>query len=412
MSITRCLADTSAMAALLGSLVSFATVAGCASTDQRASAEPAATNNANASPRNSAPRTPEDTIREVERRYVVGPMAAREMGYQVNWQALDAGRNLKVFEVSGDSVFTLDGRNFLTRYDRETGRRVWRVPAAEPIQEIIAVTYIGETVYLTGGGRLLELDAATGTQTGLQRLQLIANTAPVYTGAYLVYGGRNGQLVWHSHEVAFQWRAYQISPSINIRPLLVRDDPYEPGYLVTVGNDGRVAVLSAATAQMLWDKQLLSNVVARPTANAMAVYVAGMDQHLWAYDLYSGRSLWRHLTDTPLTDSPVLIGDRVYQQISTQGVVCFAALPLDSPGGVIHWTAEGVRGNVIAQRGNRLYVWDDRDRQMTLLDANTGGVVDRIALRQAKRVVATNLEGSELYAIGDDGRVVRLNARN
>jgi len=412
MSITCRVTAPAVSAALLAVVLGFGPVMGCTGSGERASAEPAARSNASA--RNTATRTasPDEVIQEVERRYVIGPMAARELGYQVHWQSHEAGQNLKVFQISGDSVFALDGRNFLTRLDRETGRRIWRVPVAEPIQEIIAVTYIGDTVYLTAGGRLLVLDAATGTQTGVQRLERIANTGPVHAAGHLVYGGRNGQLIWHSHEVAFQWRAYQISPSINVRPLLVRPDPWEAGHIVTVGNDGRVTVHDAGNANMLWSKQLLSNVVAQPAASSVAVYVAGLDQHLWAYDLYSGRSIWRYLTETPLRDSPVLVGDRLYQQIPSQGLVCFEALPQDSPGGNIHWTAQGVRGNVIAQRGNRIFVWYQADRQLTVLDATNGGVVDRKTMQQTKQLVASEVDGGEVFAISDDGRVVRLLARN
>lgn len=395
------------VAAVSAAIVGFGPAMGCAGSGQRAS-----TNATAETSTGTTKATPEQVMQEIEQRYVVGPLTARELGYQVQWQSHEAGRNLKVFRIAGDSVFALDERNFLTRLERETGRRVWRVPVAEPIQEIIDVTYIDDAVYLTAGGRLLVLDAATGTQIGLQRLERIASTGPVHAGQYLIYGGRNGQLIWHSHEVAFQWRAYQISPSINIPPLLVQPDPWEAGYVVAVGNNGRVAVLDAGSATMLWSKQLLSSVVAQPAASPAAVYVAGLDQHVWAYDLLSGRALWRYLTDTPLVDSPVLVGDRLYQQIPSQGIVCFDALPQDSPGGNIVWVAEGVPGNVIAQRGNRVLVWHESQRLLTVLDGTNGGVVDRKTLEDAMQLVAGDVGGAEAFAISEDGRVVRLLARN
>lgn len=406
MSVTRTIVGSMPVLLLTVSL-GLTPVIGCASSPNNG-----ATSTAGTSAAANSTATPAETMQELERRYVVGPIAARELGYRVDWQSLEVGNNVKLFEVSDDSVFALDTRNFLVRLDRETGRRIWRVPVAEPIQEIIGINYIGEKVYLTTGGRLIELDSATGTQTGLQRLEKIANTAPVHVGQFLIYGGRNGQLIWHSHEVAFQWRAYQVSPSINVMPLRVQDDPWEYGYILTVGNDGRVTLHSAESATMLWDKRLLSNVVAPPAATQSAVYVASLDQHLWAYDLYTGRNLWRYLTNTPLSDPPIVIEDRLYQQIPTEGLVCFAAAPLDSPGGQIHWRAKNIKGNVIAKRGNRLFVWHRPDRQLTILDAARGGIVERMHLRQATRLVATDLDGGELYAIGEDGRVVRLLARN
>ncbi len=359
----------------------------------------------------TAERSPDrasDAVREVERRYVVGPLAGRELGYQVDWQSSDAGQDIKLLHVAGNSVYALDRRNFLTRIERNSGRRIWRIPVAEPVQEIIAVNAIDDRVYLTSGGRLIVLDRDTGSQVALQRLEKIANTPPVRHGQFLIYGGRNGQLIWHSYPVAFQWRAYQVSQSINIQPLIVTDNPE---YVVTVGNDGRVTVHNTATASLVWDKRLLANVAARPAAGNGAVYVAGLDQHIWAYNLYNGRNIWRYLTASELRDSPVLIGERLFQQVPTEGLICFNALPMNAPGGEKLWKAD-VRGNVISQRGNRLFVWNSSDRVISILDARRGGIIAQHELRQAKRIISNDLEGSELFAIGDDGRIVRLVARN
>ena len=51
------------------------------------------------------------------------------------------------------------------------------------------------------------------------------------------------------------------------------------------------------------------------------LYVAGQDQYIHAMDLGNGRVLWRTLFDTPLSESPTVIGDRVYQQVPSQGLV-------------------------------------------------------------------------------------------
>lgn len=385
----------------LGAVLVSALGLGCASTggsDNGASASAS-------EPATSTSRT-QQTINEAERRFVIGPVAASEFDYTVQWQSPNSGRNARLFKAQGDSVFVLDDQNYLTRLDRESGRRIWRTSAAEPVQEIISINYIGDRVYLISGGRIIELDADSGAQVGLQRLEKIANTPPVELGQFLVYGSRDGQIIWHSYEVSYQWRAYQISPSIRLKPL------YIDGYLVTVGNDGRVAVHNASNASMLWDKRLLDAVEAPPAAGNGAVYVAGLDQHLWAYDLRSGRNIWRHLTESPLRQAPVLINDHVYQQIPEKGLVCFEALPLDSPGGEINWEADDIRGEVLAARNSRLLVWAEQDGQLTIADEQRGGVIQTLNLRQTDKLYSSDLDGGELFAVNNDGRVVRLLAEN
>jgi hypothetical protein len=145
--------------------------------------------------------------------------------------------------------------------------------------------------------------------------------------------------------------------------------------------------------------------------NDYAVFVAGTDQYIRALRFDNGREIWSVLTESPLTESPTVIGDRVYQQIPSQGLVCFEALPLDSPGGERIWTTAGVKGSVICQRRDNLLVWDAQGKIMTVLDVKRGGVVKTVALPQVKRMEVSAIMDGDIYAASDDGRVVRLTAK-
>ena len=52
--------------------------------------------------------------------------------------------------------------------------------------------------FVTAGGELFVLDAASGSRLSKQTLSNIANTAPVEYGQFLVYGSRDGKIVWHA----------------------------------------------------------------------------------------------------------------------------------------------------------------------------------------------------------------------
>lgn len=345
-------------------------------------------------------------VTQVEQQHVIGPAAARDLNYRVAWQNLDIGKNIQILTVQGDSVFALDQRNFLTRIRIQDGGRLWRIGVAEPIEQILGITILGDRVYVTTGAAMLVLEGGTGSQIGKQRFDRIASTAPVYFGGYLIYGARNGQVIWHSTAVGYQWRAYQVAHSIQLAPEL------SDGVLVVVGNDGTLISIDAAHATRYWSTELLDSVVASPTLGNGVVYVAGLDQHLRAYDLTSGQNLWKVLTESPLTDSPVLINDRIYQQIPGRGLSCFEALPPDSPGGKFIWKSEGSTGNVILQRRENLFVWDQKANVLNIIEAKTGSVVKSVNLPQVRKLVAAGDKGAELFAASDDGRLVRLVPRN
>ena len=346
--------------------------------------------------------------RQLDSSLVIGPSVARELGYRVDWQYATAGKNLKLLTVQHDSVFALDENNYLTRIDREDGTRVWRIPISYPLAEIQGVTYLPDynRVLVISGGDLFVLNASDGSQIARQHLEKIANTEALSFGDQIIYGSRNGQLIWHSHAIAFQSSGYQIANSIKLMPLNL-------GRVILVtGNDGELVVIDASSASKYWSKKLLDGVVAQPAITDSAIYVAGLDQHIWAFDLVSGRNLWRYLTESPLTDSPVVIGDLVFQQVPAKGLICFKALPISKPGGEIVWSDPNVAGNVVTTRRENLIIWNQDNKQMDVLTSQRGGHVSTINLPFVDKLMTTSTVEGDLYAYHRDGRVVRLVPRN
>jgi outer membrane protein assembly factor BamB len=344
----------------------------------------------------------------VEQQYVIGPAAAREMAYRVDWQYPSIGTRVDRAVVYGDSLIILDDNNYLMRIERGSGHRLWRIPAASGMDRVIGINYVPEIdrIYLTTGSALLVHDAVTGSQVDKQKLDKIANTKPVMVDQFFVYGSRNGHLVWHSYRLSSSWRGYQIAQTMNLAPI------ESDGYLVAIGADGLLMVLRADSATQVWSRRLLAPVVAPPVAGNGAVYVSGLDQHVRAFELRDRRSpLWAYLCESALTTSPTLIDDRLYQQIPTEGLVCFDALPLDSPGGVVLWRAPDVAGTVLTRRRGTLLTWDDETKTLGIVDERLGALIAERQLPQVDRIMATSVDAGDIFATGHDGRIIRLVAR-
>ena len=336
---------------------------------------------------------------------------ARAMGYRVDWRLTTTtsdGGGFKLMTAQGDSLFLVDQRNILGRIRREDGARLWRVAISNPMSGIQGLTYLPylERLFVTIGGDMLVLDTDTGSPIARQNLGQIAATAPQVYGGMFVYGSGNGQLVWHSFEVGQQWKAYQISRSLQLAPVLVNDT------VVAIGDDGLVMALDAGGAVQIWSKLLGAPVVAPPAANDRAVFVAGKDQRLWAIDIADGRTRWSYLTESKLLEPPTLAGNRIYQQIPSEGLVCFDANARSAPEGVVIWRAPAVRGNVLTEADDQLLVWDEKDRRMSILDSAHGSIVKTIDLPGVEQMLVTSRRSGEIYAAGGDGRVLRLVPRH
>ncbi len=397
----RCVLPMAGIVACLGALL---LASGCAT--EEAAVEGGMVDSSVAE-REAAART---AAEEVEAMYVIGPAAARAMGYRIAWQYPASTGKIRRFAVQDDSVFTLDHSNFLSKIRREKGDRMWQVPVGGgPMQQIQGITYVPseEKVYLTANSQLMVLDVATGSQIAKQKLGRIAATEPFVLGQYFVYGSRRGQVVWHSYLMDSERAGYQVSQSMRQPPL------YEDGYIVAVGSAGEVMCLRAGSISQVWSRKALAPIVADAVAGNGAVYVASLDQHLRAFELAENRSpLWEYLTESPLTDSPVLIGDRVYQQVESEGLVCLEALPLDSPGGVVIWQAKDAGGNVLTQMRDTLITWDADDKELAIVDSRLGAPISSFHLPHIDSIMATEVVGGDIYATAMDGRILRLVPRN
>ncbi len=375
-------------------------LAGCASTSESTARQQAGSGT------DVDDMTLEQTAQFAEDRYIIGPRTANEFDYRIGWQRTPSTDAIDHFELSGDSVFALDGQNFLARMRASDGVRLWRVPILKPIEEVYGIAFIPERdrVYVTAGGVLVELDGSTGNQLSRQELSKVAATGPTEYGNFILYGARNGQLVWHSLDAQYLWKSYQMAPSIVVKPVV--DDSRE--YVVSSGSNGRLMVLRVSNASQMWNTQLLGDVVAEPAAVNGVVYVSSLDQHLRAYDMETGRKLWAILTASPLSTSPSVIGDRVYQEIPDVGLVCMEALPFDAPGGVEVWRTDGTTGSVITQRNNDLILWDGESRTLTIVDGKHGAVMKSMELPKVKYLYSSGLVEGVLYAVSDTGVVQRL----
>ena len=137
------------------------------------------------------------------------------------------------------------------------------------------------------------------------------------------------------------------------------------------------------------------------------VQTCALPIYLRAFDVAQPRAaLWEYLTESPLVDSPVIVRDRVYQQVASEGLVCLKANPLDNPGGVVVWRAD-TTGSVLTEHDGELLVWEADRKYMVLVDARLGAVVESIHMPNVADIMATSPIDGVIYATSPDGRITR-----
>jgi outer membrane protein assembly factor BamB len=350
---------------------------------------------------------------QLERRYMIGPTSAAKIDYAVQWQFQVPQRRVKQIIPADDSIFILTHNNDLIRIMSNDGRRVWTVSVAKSLQKVHSIIPVKEQglVLVLTDNSILTLSLATGMAEAAvigkakQNLEWIANTECSVSGEYLLYGAPSGQLVWQAWQIGFAWRAYQIDHTVRLKPTV------QNNIVVATGSSGVILAFDVRTASQIWRTELLDNIVAEPAVSSSAIYIAGLDQHLRAFDLSTGRRLWRVLTTSPLTDSPVLIGNTVYQQIPSEGLA-FTALPNNMLNGERRWTCDSIAGSVITKRNNTLITWDARTKLLSTIASDRGTPGTQLHLPDVSNVTSTNTEEGTLYILGIDGRMTCLAPTN
>ena len=202
-----------------------------------------------------------------------------------------AGSGLVVVGSSGGDVVALAGEN---------GAVMWR---AQVSSEVLSAPAVSErtVVVRTIDGKLFGLDTANGGRVWVYdrtvpALTLRGTSAPVIAGGLVIAGFDSGhlaavslvdgRLIWETHVAAPTGRTeLERLADIDADPVVSDGVVYAASY------QGRVAAFDLATGRTLWRREMSSH--AGIGAGRRLLYVTDEQSHVWALDRGTGASLWR-----------------------------------------------------------------------------------------------------------------------
>lgn len=341
----------------------------------------------------------------------------RDISYRIDWVNQKTAHDLRLLTISGDTLFAIDTFDHLVSYDIDTGSWLWSSPVGNHVYRLLGINTneAAGQVYVNAVGAIFIFESATGnlpirtghkveeaTDKPIQKLNWSANTPGIMEGSILLYGSRNGELVWHDCSIGFSSQTYAIGTSMQTPPVV------SSGIVVATAGEGSVAAVDLKSARALWRIKLLDAVVATPVISNSTVYIAGKDQYLRAIDLYTGRPRWKFLTTAELTDTPYLVGNALYQRVPGVGLSSFNAFAPDITGEK-RWTAKNVRGNVLTTAINgRLLCWDQENRVLQEVDPAFGSITSTLELPWVRELLVDNPVQGNLYLVTDDDAIIKL----
>ncbi len=363
-----------------------------------------------------------ETAAKTEAAYLIGPSVASKLGCEIVWQStvpLPKGIGLKLVSATPAATLALNERNEVTFIRSATGDSAWTASAAQAIDHVDAmgvldVRYGGRDghVAICTDTKLYLLDESSGELTRKSSYRHSPSTLPVMANGHVIFGSRNGQLVFVNALTGFLFRSSVIDP-VSRTPNPIAARPATDGAVVVVASTGgTVAAYDVSSAQSIWRRELLAGVVASPAIAGKTVFVAGEDQYLYAFDLGNGDTLWKYFTQTPLRTPPFVAGGMVLQEIPGEGLVAFTANPEGQIGGEVRWKKTGIDGTPIstAETAGRQTVvfWCPKHRRVSFIDLLKGDILSQVELPKVGHLEADRLDVGGFVAWSTDGRIERL----
>ena len=251
---------------------------------------------------------------------------------------------------NGTTYFTSGG--YLYAINASDGTLRWQYPQAGKARSYFATTpaLSGGALYLTDdNGQAYKLEAATGQQAWIRKLDGAIRSAPIVSGGIVYFGSGN------SHCYALSAETGQVIWDVAADGPVTTSPTITGGLVVFASSDNNVYSLNARTGRKAWAMpfdadpsiappvfdgvtlyvtagdtiyrldpsnaarrgpiKLPTNVLLPPTVSSDSVYVITQSNALYALTS-SGRERWRVTLDAAATAPPLLAGDLLI--VSTQ----------------------------------------------------------------------------------------------
>ncbi len=351
-------------------------------------------------PAQSTPATPARPAADESGEYE----AYSRLGYKLLWRAaprIERRASVLFFDPFGPRLAFQDTANNLTVMDASTGESIWTTQPDTALARFVGNTIVGDTLYCASEGELFEIDARTGEINQRHRLDQVVNTRPVIAGDVAVFGGARGML-GHSLRSTFRLWAYNTAAAITTDLAASPGaTPRSPRAVGAIAQNGEILILDPANGRSTGRAKIFGGAAGAPVASAELLFIASLDQSIYAYQINGGALRWRHRAEQPITAPPTLHENALFVDIPGSGLTCF-----DAPSGLVRWVAKDVGGAVIGVRAGRLLVWDGETARA--LDPQRGDVIETSPLPGVRTLVCDPFVDGAIYAVTPAGRVSKF----
>ena len=329
----------------------------------------------------------------------------RAAGYRQDWvgypfMGVSGADMIRDVVVGADAVVLQEKGSRVSVLEATNGQLRWSTGLANPLTRFVGLTRDpsdANRLIVSSQTEAFTLNMTTGALIGREPFSRVVNTAQAPVGGVLVYGTSAGEVLAHRLGGGIKAWGFMGVGTIEAQPVQVGE------FVASVSQRGDVTIFDPRSGTLVGRGTIYGGVESNPVAGSETVYIAGLDQSVWAFRT-DGSVRWRHRTPQPLRGQPRVDGGNVYVEIPGEG---FTAL--DAQTGAVRWSNKDVGGELVGTRSGRLIVFGNG--RVSVLETRKGGTVASFEVPRVTRILADAPADGNLYAITDNNLVVKFAAR-
>jgi len=345
--------------------------------------------------------------RTVQQRRAAFPIKGEDyakIGYRLDWvgyPAVTGSLPIQYILPFDDMVVVQEAGSFVTVMEPNTGARRCADQLANPLSKFVGMVRDGDRILCCSEGEVFVLDTQTCNLLGRQRIEKIVATEPVRYGNLLIFGTGVGEVLAHMSNSSVNgikaW-GFLTEGAFVRKPALIGDA------IGAVSQAGQVVFLDAQSGSLLGQNRIYGGLDTNPVDNESLMFVASVDQSIYAFSPVGATLVWRYRTAAPLRTQPTVNGDRLYCAIPGRGLTAFEANT-----GEVLWECKDFGGTVVGINKDRLVVWDGTEA--ALVDPARGDVLERAKLPGVSILKPDKFVDGNLYAVSRSGVVAKFQPR-
>jgi outer membrane protein assembly factor BamB len=341
------------------------------------------------------------TIDERRKDFPIQHEQFAKIGYRLDWvgfPTVTGSLPIQNFQGYPDMAIALETGSFLSVLEPNTGSQRCADQLSNYLTKFTGFVREGNHVYVSSEGEVFTLDLQTCNLIARQKTARNVATEPVLYNGLLIFGSGVGELLAHVASGGVggvkAW-GFLASGSIEHTPVIIGN------MCGAVTQTGQVLFVDAQTGGLIGRNSIYDGLATNPVTDGKLMFVASLDQSIYAFRPEGASTAWRFRTGAPLRVQPTATADRLYCAVPERGLTAFEA----GTGNVI-WTTKGFQGTVIGMNHGRLVAWDGTTA--ALIDPTRGDIIDKATLQGVSMLKTDAFDNGKLYAVSTSGVVARF----